>query len=105
MSVSVSSVVLTLVVAFAPLLTVFVVPRLIRAVGLFLGWTLTKKTEGRKAHLLALMDEENAKALGGEKELETNSTSSGEWQSVQDPASEGKSASFDGIIGFFHPFW
>lgn len=94
----------TLAVAFAPLLVVFVGPRLARVVGLSLGWTLRKKTEGRRALLQSLMDEENKKS--SEKSVETKSTSSGEWQHVQQSdVGEQGGKSFDGFVGFFHPFW
>ncbi|KAF4125881.1 alpha-1,2-mannosyltransferase [Geosmithia morbida] len=109
MTIPISSIISTLVVAFAPLLFVFVLPRLARTVGLFLGWTLKKKTEGRRAHIVAIMDQESRKsrpssATSSEKSaaagLETKSTSSGEWQNVQDPSDK----LWDGIVGFFHPF-
>lgn len=98
----------TLVVAFAPFLLVFVGPRVVRAVGLSLGWTLKKKTDGRRSLLVSLMDGENNNS--SEKNLETKSTSSGGWQAVQETdvgAGEGDMATkdWDGIVGFFHPFW
>ena len=94
----------TLIVAFAPLLLVFVVPRIVQLVGIALGWALKKKTDGRRGLLISLMDGENRKSA--EKNLETKSTSSGEWQAVQEADAEAeKPREFDGIVGFFHPFW
>jgi alpha-1,2-mannosyltransferase len=94
----------TLIVAFAPLLLVFVVPRIIQLVGMALGWILKKKTDGRRGLLISLMDGENKKSA--EKNLETKSTSSGEWQAVQEADAElEKPREFGGIVGFFHPFW
>jgi alpha-1,2-mannosyltransferase len=83
----------------APFLRVFVT---------LISWTLRKKTEGRKQQLMQLMTEEDKN--------EPKSSSSEEWEKV--PSSEelkekpSKSKfdkkwnrSWDGIVGFFHPFW
>ena len=100
----------TLVVAFAPFLLVFVAPRIVRAFGRSLGWTLKQKTDGRRALLVSLMDGENRKS-SEKSSLETKSTSSGEWQTVQGTdlgavdGAEKASKDWDGIVGFFHPFW
>lgn len=94
----------TLIVAFAPLLLVFAVPRIVQLVGIAVGWTLKRKTDGRRGLLISLMDGENKKPA--EKNLETKSTSSGEWQAAQEADAEtDKPRGFDGIVGFFHPFW
>ncbi|KAH8175480.1 glycosyl transferases group 1 domain-containing protein [Sarocladium implicatum] len=82
----------------APFLRVFVT---------LISWTLRKKTEGRKQQLMQLMTEEDKN--------EPKSSSSEEWEKV--PSSEelkekpSKSKfdkkwnrSWDGIVGFFHPF-
>lgn len=97
----------TLVLAFAPLLLVFVGPSIVRAAGRWLGWTLKQKTDGRRALLVSLMDGENKKS-SEKSNLETKSTSSGEWQNVQEFDLEGAERAnkdWAGIVGFFHPFW
>ena len=79
-----------LLAAFLPFIVIFGLPHIASLFGSFLGWTLKKKTEGRKAQLTALMSEE-----GGSKGT-PNTTSA---------KATGKGDDFDGIIGFFHPFW
>jgi hypothetical protein len=102
----------TLIVAFAPILLVFVGPRILRIFGSFLGWTLRKKTEGRRALLVALMEEDNKRfARSGAK----SNRSSDDWEKVpgtsiggDDEAASAPAAArkdWDGIVGFFHPFW
>ena len=90
------------------LLFVFLGAPLLRVFVTFISWTLRKKTEGRKQQLMQLMTEEDT---NGPK-----SSSSEEWEKV--PSAEntkektGRSKfdkewnrSWDGIVGFFHPFW
>jgi alpha-1,2-mannosyltransferase len=102
----------TLIVAFAPILLVFVGPQILRIFGSFLGWTLRKKTEGRRALLVGLMDEDNKRfAKSGAK----SNRSSDDWEKVQGtsigganeaaPAPAATRNDWDGIVGFFHPFW
>lgn len=70
---------------------------------------MLKKTEGRKALLVSLMDEDNAKSQ--DQMSESKSNSSEEWEKIQkddfgkaSPLND-KRKDWDGIIGFFHPFW
>ena len=93
-------IVVTVAVSFAPFLIAMAVPRLLRLLGHSLGWYLRKKTEGRRSLLISLMNEEASKSQ--EKNLETKSTSSGEWQNVQ---KQDVDPDWAGIVGFFHPFW
>lgn len=101
----------TAFILFVPFLIAVLGPRLIAAIFRSMGWTLRKKTDGRRAHLIALMDGESKRL--GEKDSESKrSSSSGEWQKVQQAdvdasAEEGdkSSQSWGGIVGFFHPFW
>lgn len=101
---------ITTFVLFAPFLIAVLGPRLVAAAGRSLGWTLKKKTDGRRSHLINLMDEENKKS--NEKDIESkSSSSSGEWQKVQQTdlgatnGAEKADQEWDGIVGFFHPFW
>jgi alpha-1,2-mannosyltransferase len=80
----------------SPLILLFIVPFL----GSGVGWLLRRKTDGRRIHLVNLMNEEHRKYL--EKRPESNSTTpdrldaKGELQGTQD---------WEGVVGFFHPFW
>lgn len=92
--------ILTLVV----LSTFLALPELAKLFGRLLGWSLYKKTEGRRAHLLALMGEEDKAARNADPQgskqpklvfplddkLKNTLKSQKDWA---------------GIVGFFHPFW
>ena len=102
--------IMVLLVASIPLLLPLLASIVISRFGRLLGFILRKKTEGRRAQLIAIMDEEDTqyskthtssttspndgcKAVGGEINLEPGNK---DCQSQKD---------WDGIIGFFHPFW
>lgn len=99
-----------LLLASTPLLLVLVAPTVVNRFGRFLGYTLRKKTEGRRAQLIAVMHEEDEK-YWKENARPKTSPSAG-WEAVEGETDE-KSGStgvqsqkdWDGIIGFFHPFW
>ncbi|KAI9158661.1 GDP-Man:Man(3)GlcNAc(2)-PP-Dol alpha-1,2-mannosyltransferase [Paramyrothecium foliicola] len=95
--------VMTPLLFLVPLLLLWGAPKIARLIGSVLGWTLWKKTDGRRAHLRTLMDEDDRKY----RERNPGSTSDlgEEWQAIQ-ALSERKSTQkdFDGIVGFFHPF-
>lgn len=106
--------VVTLVVAFAPFLAVFVGPVVVRAVAPAVGWTLKKKTDGRRAQLLALMSEDEGKhaednekspklegTLGAKRKAAFEASGLG----ITDGSQKGIRTDWDGIVGFFHPFW
>lgn len=85
-------------------------PLIWRAVGAFLGWYLRKKTDGRRCHILELV-EADEKRYREESRSSTSSGEDGGWEKV-DTDSVGAAGngdkcddSFDGIVGFFHPFW
>lgn len=97
----------------APLTTFVLFPLLWRALGSALGWYLRNKTDGRRCHILELVAADEKKY----REERRNSTSSGEgaedggWEKV-DANTTGTSKNgvkgdddWDGIVGFFHPFW
>jgi len=101
-------------VCFVPIATFVLFPLLWRAAGSFLGWYLRKKTEGRRCHILELVDADEKKY----REERRGSTSSredsedGSWEKLDAAISEtAKNGDkhhdddWDGIVGFFHPFW
>ncbi|POR37994.1 Alpha-1,2-mannosyltransferase alg11 [Tolypocladium paradoxum] len=94
--------------ASTPFFLVFVVPRIIRSIGLALGWMLRNKTDGRRSHLLALTAEDDRKfweqnkgvqASSGDKGHHVQGTDVGALNDAQKAQKE-----WDGIVGFFHPF-
>jgi hypothetical protein len=77
---------IALAVVLLPLAVPLLVPLAVRLVCAPFGWHLRSKTADRRASLVAMMDEEDreARRRAGEKVGE-----------------EG----WDGVVGFFHPFW
>lgn len=75
-----------------------------------MGYYLRKKTAGRKAQILELVEKDQAdwEKSGKENEERRNSD---EWENVEGYAAgtvgngEKANREWDGIIGFFHPFW
>lgn len=99
-------------VALAPFAWLYLFPSVWKAVGLLLGWYLRRKTEGRRARILEVMDAElNAYR---EKKRPHDRNSSGDddddWERLDSFAAAsstngGKAdKDWDGIVGFFHPF-
>ena len=70
----------------------------------FLGWSLRKRTEGRRAHLLALMTQEDkdARAKDPQGTAATKLVFDVD-DNLQSTLSSQKD--WSGIVGFFHPFW
>lgn len=101
--------VVVLLLASTPLLLVLIAPTVMNRLGRFLGYTLRKKTEGRRAQLISVMHEEDEK-YWKENTRPKTSPSAG-WEAVEE-GTDKKSGStgvqsqkdWDGIIGFFHPF-
>lgn len=93
------------VVATLPLTVVFVLPGFLSVAGRVAGWVMCKRTEGRRAQLIALMNEDD-------KTFRARRENSPEHRSAEDRRSQMGAADavkdrgdWDGIIGFFHPFW
>lgn len=100
------------VVVMIPMLVLFGVPALWRALGAMLGTYLRHKTDGRRTQLLDVMahDEKNYTPsddnedgdMKGKKDI---------WKkieaSIMDKLPKGDKADreWSGIVGFFHPFW
>jgi len=93
----------------AAVLAVILLPYLWSSTGSALGWHLRRKTAGRRAQLLELMNQEE-KEYQGNKRARTDG-SDDDWETVDSLAApsigNGEKAprEWDGIVGFFHPFW
>lgn len=100
--------ILALLLACLPLTTILLGPKLLFYVGGTFGYYLKKKTAGRRAHILELTvaDEKAFLAKGGDRR-----GGSDEWENVEAHAvvtaqnGEKGDEQWDGIVGFFHPFW
>ncbi|EGX94201.1 alpha-1,2-mannosyltransferase alg11 [Cordyceps militaris CM01] len=104
-------VVTSVLLSMVPFILFLGTPVVWRLLGRAAGFLFRKKTEGRRAVLVAAMDEENEKYR--HKHAGSKSSSSGdEWEKVAgggaaDAVAEklkDKTRDWDGIIGFFHPF-
>jgi len=85
-------------------------PWLWRSFGRLLGVYLWRKTEGRRASILEIM-EEDQKQYEAENKNKKQNSSDDEWENVEGYAvgsagnGEKGQKDWDGIVGFFHPFW
>ncbi|KAF4972558.1 hypothetical protein FSARC_905 [Fusarium sarcochroum] len=89
--------------ALVPLVILIAIPLIAKLLRRFLGWTLRKRTDGRRAHLLTLMTEEDKAARAKDPR------GSAETKLVFDVDDNLKNTldtqkNWDGIVGFFHPF-
>ncbi len=92
-----------------PLLSILLLPWMWRMAGATLGWYLRRKTEGRRWQILEAVgeDEKRYEARGSDRKGGTGD----EWESVEAYAAgsagngEKGQEDWDGIVGFFHPFW
>ena len=91
------------------LTAVYFIPFLGHRLGRTLGWYIRRRTSDRRAHLLtraASDEEEHAEQLRHPKAVEDE-----DWETVESHAAGsakngGKAEEdWEGIIGFFHPFW
>jgi len=93
----------------ATLLAAFLLPYLWTSTGSTLGWYVRRKTAGRRAQLLELMNEEES--VYQARKTATKDGSEDGWETVDSLAvpsvGNGEKAprDWDGIVGFFHPFW
>ncbi|KAH6621432.1 glycosyltransferase family 4 protein [Chaetomium sp. MPI-SDFR-AT-0129] len=104
------------ILCFAPLATLLLLPILWHISGPILGWYLRKKTDGRRSHIIDLVQSDEKKYAESRR---TSTSSGGEGGSREDGGWEkldtqtngvaegGETAAdsdWDGIVGFFHPF-
>ena len=89
-----------------PITIVLLGPKLLFWVGRCLGFYLKKKTEGRKELILKTVEEEEKAWVENEEQRDSD-----EWENVDayavGEAKNGEKAEkeWDGVVGFFHPFW
>lgn len=99
--------------ALVPLAWLVFVPAIWRMLGLILGWYLRRKTEGRRAQLRELMDadEKTYEEAAKTTKMGSDDDDDDDWENVDayapGTAKNGGSVEkdWDGIVGFFHPFW
>lgn len=97
------------VLAFAPLAWLFLFPLVYRSVGSLLGWYLCRKTEGRRARILEVMDAD-LKAYREKKKQDDKDSDDDDWERLDSHAvgssknGDKEDKDWDGIVGFFHPF-
>jgi alpha-1,2-mannosyltransferase len=95
------------ILGFLPLTVILLGPKLVFYVGGTFGYYLRKKTAGRKAQILELVESEEAEYTANAE----NRRDSDDWENVESyatgTANNGEKADreWDGIVGFFHPFW
>jgi alpha-1,2-mannosyltransferase len=97
------------ILALTPLIVFFVLPLIAKGLGWILGLYLSKKTDGRRSHLLELMKEDEKKFQ--ETDRGQKDSSDDDWETVEAHSvgtsgnGEKGQAEWAGIVGFFHPFW
>jgi len=84
-----------LAIASTPLTIVLLGPKVISRIGSAFGYYLRKKTAGSRAQILELVE---AEGKGFQQEVETDTVGSAQNGGKADKE-------WDGIVGFFHPFW
>ena len=92
--------------AVAPLICLIFVPIASRVVGGLMGWYLRNKTDGRRSQLLQVMEEDERQFQEG-RHKNTSAEGEGARSHAAVALRDEKKApaGWDGIIGFFHPFW
>ena len=104
------TIILALLIGFVPLVTVLLGPKLVFWLGAWAGSYLRTKTAGRKSQILELT-ENNQKDWEEEQKDKKGRRDSDDWEKVDQHAAgtakngEKGEAEWDGIVGFFHPFW
>lgn len=107
---------ITLIVAPAiaciPILILYGIPALWRALGSLLGTYLRRKTDGRRAQLLDVMADDEKKYIHeGPKEDTAEKGKKDMWEKIEAslmdklPQDDKADKEWSGIVGFFHPFW
>lgn len=94
-------------IAAVPLLVYLLLPVLLRTLGSVAGSYLRKKTEGRRTQLLELMASDE-KAFTKSKQASRRSSDSNDWENLDagsDKVEGAPAKDWEGVVGFFHPFW
>jgi len=100
----------TLVIGISPLVIVLLGPKLIFWLGGTAGRYLRTKTAGRKAQILELTEKDQVEWEEDAKDGKSRRDSD-DWENVDayavGTANNGEKGEeeWDGIVGFFHPFW
>lgn len=94
-----------LLAASTPLLLPLLAPFIIGRFGRLLGFILKKKTDGRRAHLISLMNEDDEKYSKEYASSKTSSSGDGNAIGGETKLDSPRDKDWDGIVGFFHPFW
>ena len=95
------------IIGFGPIIIFLLGPKLVFLIGGWVGNYLKRQTANRRKEILELKEAEEERWRSvNKKEREESSE---EWEKVED-RSDGsavgvKTQGFDGVIGFFHPFW
>lgn len=101
-----SAIILVVTVGCLPLTMLLLGPRLVFWVGSILGSYLRNKTAGRRGQILEMTEKDEA-----EFEKNKGRRDSDEWENVDAYAvgtagnGEKGQSEWDGIVGFYHPFW
>jgi hypothetical protein len=102
------TVLLISILALLPLVTILLGRRLVYTIGGWIGYYLRRKSEGRRSQILDLVEREEE---AWEKEVKDSRRDSEEWDTLEGYGGgsvgngEKGENEFDGIVGFFHPFW
>jgi len=90
------------IIAISPIAIFIMFPYILKGLGSLLGLYLRKKTEGRKAQLLELMNAEQQSFT--QTSRKGASGTKGNVQAQASGSSGKKDADWTGVVGFFHPF-
>jgi alpha-1,2-mannosyltransferase len=96
-----------LVLGFTPMTLIVLGPKFVSYIGGMVGYYLRRKTAGRRAQILDLVEQEEKEFQAENRERDD----SDDWENIDGhttaTANNGEKADkeFDGLVGFFHPFW
>ncbi|EJT79359.1 hypothetical protein GGTG_04443 [Gaeumannomyces tritici R3-111a-1] len=85
--------------AAMPLVALFLLPWLWRAIGAGFGWYLRRKTEGRRHQVIEIMEADERDSVSRSMQQPLGPQNSG----TADNGAKGEKE-WDGVVGFFHPF-
>jgi alpha-1,2-mannosyltransferase len=97
------TIVLAVLLALGPLSLVLLFPKVIAYAAQTVGWYLRRKTAGRRG-LIFQRTQIDEKAFLEKSRKDSDE----EWENVEAYAAgsaKDKADDWDGVVGFFHPFW